>query len=244
MRTHAPVPTWIAAVILLAGCATALPAATTGVPAEAPPKLDVVWVPSPPAVITAMLEAAKVGPNDLVYDLGCGEGEILIEAATRYGARGVGVDLDPVRIKNARINAAKAGVADKITFVQQDLFKTDITPATVVTLYLLPELNERLRPTLLRDLRPGTPVVSHDFAMGDWRPERTIEVQVTRLHRVFLWRIPARSSLRAAALGAVGGRAHEVVEDRGDPVNALAAAGDDAARQHDIHQAEGRGLAR
>lgn len=250
MRTHVSVPTWIAAVILLAGCAAAPSTATISTPAPTPPKLDVVWVPSPPAVITAMLEAAKVGPNDLVYDLGCGEGEILIEAARRYGARGVGIDLDPVRITNARINAAKAGVADKITFIQQDLFTTDIKPATVVTLYLLPELNERLRPTLLRDLRPGTPVVSHDFGMGDWTPERTIDIQLARLHRVFLWRIPARSSraagpsLRGGALGAVGGGAHEVVEHRGDPVNALAAAGDDAARQHDVHQAKGRGLAR
>lgn len=184
-------PPWILAVLVLAGCAATAPPAAPPV-ASQPPKLDVVWVPSPPAVITAMLEAARVGPNDLVYDLGCGEGEVLIEAARRYGARGVGVDLDPERIKNARINAAQAGVADRITFLQQDLFKTDVRPATVVTLYLLPELNERLRPTLLRDLRPGTPIVSHDFAMGDWEPERTIEIQLARAHRVFLWRVPSR----------------------------------------------------
>jgi ribosomal protein L11 methylase PrmA len=151
----------------------------------------VVWVPTPPEVIAVMLEAAKVGPNDLVYDLGCGEGEILIAAAKR-GARGVGIDLDPERIKNAKINAEKAGVADRITFIEQDLFKTDIKPATVVTLYLLPELNQRLMPTLMRDLKPGTPVVSHDFDMGDWKPEQSHEVQVRRTHRVYLWRIPAR----------------------------------------------------
>ena len=187
MNARVRLPAWIALLALLAGCAAAAPAS-----APPTPKLDVVWVPSPPAVITAMLEAAGVGPDDLGYDLGCGEGEILIEAARRYGARGVGVDLDPARIRNAHANAARAGVADRIRFVQQDLFTTDVRPATVVTLYLLPELNERLRPTLLRDLRPGTPVVSHDFGMGDWKPDRTIEVPLTRIHRVFLWRIPQR----------------------------------------------------
>jgi SAM-dependent methyltransferase len=180
------------AVLLLTACT--LLVTTTPIAAQTtatPPKLDVVWVPTPPEVIAVMLEAAKVGPNDLVYDLGCGEGEILIAAAKR-GARGVGIDLDPERIKNAKINAEKAGVADKITFIEQDLFKTDIKPATVVTLYLLPELNLRLMPTLMRDLKPGTPVVSHDFDMGDWKPEQSHEVQVRRTHRVYLWRIPAR----------------------------------------------------
>ena len=196
MHTRLNLPARILAVLLLTGCALValtVPASAqtpTTAPAETP-KLDVVWVPTPPEVIAVMLEAARVGPKDLVYDLGCGEGEILIEAAKR-GARGVGVDLDPVRIKNAKINAEKAGVADKITFIEQDLFKTDIKPATVVTLYLLPELNLRLMPTLLRDLKPGTPVVSHDFDMGDWKPEVTHEVAVRRTHRVYLWRIPQR----------------------------------------------------
>jgi SAM-dependent methyltransferase len=193
MHTRVNVPARLLAVLLLTGCATTAPAVAqtpTATPTS-PPKLDVVWVPTPPEVIAVMLEAAKVGPNDLVYDLGCGEGEILIAAAKR-GARGVGVDLDPERIKNAKINAEKAGVADRITFLQQDLFKTDIKPATVVTLYLLPELNVRLKPTLMRDLKPGTPVVSHDFDMGDWTPEQSHEVQVRRTHRVYLWRIPAR----------------------------------------------------
>lgn len=184
MRTRIRLATtWLVALTLLAGCAS-----TRSRPA---PKLDVVWVPTPPEVITVMLDLANVGPKDLVYDLGCGEGEILIAAAKR-GARGVGVDLDPERIQNARANAKRAGVADKITFFEQDLFKTDISKATVVTLYLLPELNERLRPTLLKTLRPGTPVVSHDFAMGDWPPERTVEIELTRTHRAYLWRIPPR----------------------------------------------------
>jgi SAM-dependent methyltransferase len=184
MRTRVLLATtWLVALTLLAGCASTA--------SRSAPKLDVVWVPTPPEVITVMLDLANVGPKDLVYDLGCGEGEILIAAAKR-GARGVGVDLDPERIKNARIKAAQAGVADRITFLQQDLFKTDIKPATVVTLYLLPELNDRLQPTLKKDLKPGTPVVSHDFAMSDWAPEESREVSVTRTHRVYLWRIPPR----------------------------------------------------
>jgi SAM-dependent methyltransferase len=187
MRTRARLTTtWLVALALLAGCAS-----TTDTASKPPPKLDVVWVPTPPEVIAVMLDLANVGPKDLVYDLGCGEGEILI-AAARRGARGVGVDLDPVRIKNARANAKKAGVADKLTFFEQDLFKTDVSKATVVTLYLLPELNERLRPTLLKVLKPGTPVVSHDFAMGDWQPEKTVEISLTRTHRAYLWRIPPR----------------------------------------------------
>jgi SAM-dependent methyltransferase len=192
MHTPANHPARILAVLLLTGFALLATTAPTAAQTTAtPPKLDVVWVPTPPEVIAVMLEAAKVGPNDLVYDLGCGEGEILIAAAKR-GARGVGIDLDPERIKNAKINAEQAGVADKITFIEQDLFKTDIKPATVVTLYLLPELNVRLMPTLLRDLKPGTPVVSHDFDMGDWKPEQSHEVQARRTHRVYLWKIPAR----------------------------------------------------
>ena len=192
MRTTAPrlrdVHVCLIAFALLGGCAGA-PATT---PARPAPKLDVVWVPSAPEVITAMMEAAKVGPGDVVYDLGCGEGEIVIAAAKRYGARGVGVDLDPERIRNARANAVSAGVTDRVTFVEQDLFKTDVSPATVVTLYLLPDLNERLRPKLLSELRPGSRIVSHDFGIGDWVPERTIEVPLARTHRVFLWRVPPR----------------------------------------------------
>jgi SAM-dependent methyltransferase len=187
---------WLIALTLLGGCAGAPVTTPTTTPATAParpaPKLDVVWVPSAPEVITAMMEAAKVGPGDVLYDLGCGEGEIVIAAAKLYGARGVGVDLDPERIRNARANAASAGVTDRVTFIEQDLFKTDVSPATVVTLYLLPELNERLRPKLLSELRPGSRIVSHDFGMGDWVPERTITVPLSREHRVLLWRVPPR----------------------------------------------------
>jgi SAM-dependent methyltransferase len=172
-------------IAFLTGCAS-VPA-----PSRPAPKLDAVWVPSAPAVIAVMLNAAGVGPGDVVYDLGCGEGEVVIAAALR-GARGVGVDLDPERITNARANAARAGVTEHVTFVEQDLFATDVSRATVVTLYLGPEVNRRLRPKLLRELRPGTRIVSHDFSMGDWTPERTFTVPQAPGHVVYLWHVPPR----------------------------------------------------
>jgi predicted O-methyltransferase YrrM len=151
-----------------------------------------LWVPSPPEVIAAMLQLAAVGPADVVYDLGSGEGEIVIEAARRYGARAVGVELDHERIENAAQNAAAAGVTERVTFVERDLFEVDIGEATVVTLYLFPELMRRLQPKLLRELRPGTRIVAHDFALPDWPPERTIDVRLDRLRRVYLWTVPPR----------------------------------------------------
>jgi SAM-dependent methyltransferase len=165
--------------------------ASVPAPSRPAPKLDAVWVPSAPEVIAVMLNAAGVGPGDIVYDLGCGEGEVVIAAALR-GARGVGVDLDPERITNARANAARAGVTEHVTFVEQDLFATDVSRATVVTLYLGPEVNRRLRPKLLRELRPGTRIVSHDFSMGDWTPERTFTVPQAPGHVVYLWHVPPR----------------------------------------------------
>src|SRR4030095_11359529 len=158
MRPRSLLTVWLVALTLLGGCAS--------VPVTAAPKLDAPWIPSAPAVIAAMLEAAGVRPRATPYDLGCGEGEIVIAAAQR-GARGVGVDLDPERIVNARRNAARAGVTDRVTFVVQDLFTTDVSPASVVTLYLGPDVNRRLRPKLLRELRPGSRVVSHDFSTRD-----------------------------------------------------------------------------
>jgi ribosomal protein L11 methylase PrmA len=155
--------------------------------------LDVIFVATDLEVVHAMLDAAKVGPGDVVYDLGCGDGRIVVTAASRYGARGVGVDLDPERIREARDNAARAGVTDRVTFLEQDLFSTDVTAATVVALYLSPDINLRLRPKLLRELRPGSRIVSHQFDMGDWRPERTLEVEVAgAARRVFLWHVPPR----------------------------------------------------
>jgi precorrin-6B methylase 2 len=175
---------------LASGCASAPPSAPAA--ARPAPRLDAVWIPSAPEVIAVMLEAAKVTPGDVVYDLGCGEGEIVIAAALR-GARAVGVDLDPERITNARANAARASVTDRVTFIEQDLFKTDVSQATVVTLYLGPEVNQRLRPKLLRELRPGTRIVSHDFSMGeDWAPERMFTVPQAPGHVVYLWRVPPK----------------------------------------------------
>ena len=190
MRPRVLLSAWCAALTLLAGCAAAPPSGPAA--ARPAPPLDVVWYPSAPAVITAMLEAAKVDPGDTVYDLGCGDGEIVIAAALHYGARAVGVDLDPERITNARRNAARAGVTNRVTFIEQDLFTTDVSGATVVTLYLGPEVNRRLRPKLLRELRPGTRIVSHDFSMGDWTPERTVTVPQAPGHVVYLWRVPPR----------------------------------------------------
>jgi SAM-dependent methyltransferase len=148
---------------------------------------DVPYVPTPPEVVDAMLRVAGVSKSDLVYDLGSGDGRIVIAAAKRYGARGVGIDIDPERIRSARANAAREQVTDRVRFLQQDLFETDIRPATVVTLYLLPSINERLRPTLLRTLRPGTRVVSHAFDMGDWKPDQQLDVGG---RSVFFWVIP------------------------------------------------------
>ena len=155
---------------------------------------DVIFVPTPNDVVNKMLELAQVTVKDVVYDLGCGDGRIVITAAQKYGARGVGIDIDPQRIREARENASRGKVNDRVRFVEGDLFEADISEATVVTLYLLTELNLKLRPKLMSDLRPGTRVVSHAFAMGDWKPERTERVDGSS---VFLWRIPPRQASNA-----------------------------------------------
>jgi predicted RNA methylase len=148
---------------------------------------DVIFVATPAVVVRAMLEVAKVTPDDLVLDLGSGDGRIVIAAATEFGARGVGIEIDAALIEEARDNARNAGVADRVRFLQKDLFQADISEATVVTLYLLPPLNLKLRPKLLTDLKPGTRVVSHAFHMGDWAPERELNVDG---RKVYLWVIP------------------------------------------------------
>jgi ubiquinone/menaquinone biosynthesis C-methylase UbiE len=152
---------------------------------------DVIFVPTPGEVVDTMLRMAAVTKQDTVYDLGCGDGRIVITAAQRYGARGVGIDIDPDRVSEATENVKKAKVSDRVRIIRGDLFEADISAATVVTLYLLTDLNLKVRPKLLRELKPGTRVVSHAFAMGDWSPERTAEVAGTT---VYLWRIPARQS--------------------------------------------------
>jgi SAM-dependent methyltransferase len=159
----------------------------------------VPYVPTPERVVEEMLKMAAVKADDVVYDLGCGDGRIVITAARQFGARGVGVDIDPERIRESNANARTAGVTHRVRFVQQDLFKTNLRQATVVTLYLLPEVNLRLRPKLLRELRPGTRVVSHDFDMGDWKPKKSSLVPADRRnHAIYFWTIPPRTDRPAS----------------------------------------------
>ena len=176
---------------LLAAMMLTMPVAATTQPA---PKLDVEYEPTPMSVVHAMLKLAQVGPQDYVMDLGCGDGRVPIAAARSYGAKGYGVDLDPERIKEAHANAREAGVKDRVTLVQGDLFETDLTEATVVTLFLWPTLNSKLRPVLL-NLAPGTRIVSHEHTMGDWRPDRTLKFNTKtaqwRRRPLHLWVVPA-----------------------------------------------------
>ena len=159
---------------------------------------EVPFVTTPDHVTLAMLQIARVGPRDHVLDLGSGDGRIVITAARRFGARGTGVEIVPDLVARSRETALRAGVAERTRFVEQDLFDTDLSQASVVTMYLLPEVNLALRPRLLA-LAPGTRVVSHDWDMGDWRPDRTLTLPVPdkalgreKLSRVHLWVVPAR----------------------------------------------------
>ncbi|MFO7324157.1 MAG: class I SAM-dependent methyltransferase [Pseudomonadota bacterium] len=155
------------------------------------PQLDVPYVTTRPETIALMLEMAGVGPDDHVIDLGTGDGRILIAAARDRGARGLGVDIDPVMIRRAQANARRAGVADRVSFEVRDLFETPLGEADVVTMYLLPQVNLRLRPRLLAELKPGSRVVSHAWDMGDWEPD---EVRRAGGAVVYLWRIPDRAA--------------------------------------------------
>ena len=175
---------------MAAAIAAALAAVTLSAQAPARKEPDVVYVPTPQPVVEAMLDLAQVTSTDVVYDLGSGDGRIVITAAKKYGARGVGIEMDPALVKRARDNAAAAGVATRVRFVTADLFSADLRPATVVTLYLLQSINERLRPKLVRELKPGARVVSHVFNMGpEWPPQQTVTVDRSR---VFLWSMPHR----------------------------------------------------
>ncbi|HZM33850.1 MAG TPA: class I SAM-dependent methyltransferase [Burkholderiales bacterium] len=172
---------------LLLALAAAIAVAVPGVAQEQRP--DVIFVPTPHEVVDEMLKLANVKKGDVLYDLGSGDGRIPVTAAKRFGIRAVGIDIDPQRIKEASENARKHGVSQLVSFRQEDLFKTDFREATVVTLYLLPELNVRLRPRLLAELRPGTRIVSHQFDMGDWKPQKQLEVNG---RSVYLWTVPKR----------------------------------------------------
>jgi SAM-dependent methyltransferase len=194
MRISRPVPSCLLLTVL-----SVTIAAAQGT--EQRHKPDVPYVPTTDAAVQAMLKLADVKKSDNVYDLGCGDGRIVIAAAKNFGAHAVGIDIDPVRIREARENAKKAGVEPIVKFIEQDLFQADFHDATVVTLFLLPQINLKLRPKLLSDLKPGTRVVSNTFDMGDWKPDKELEVgsdtgddDMFLSRKIFLWTVPARPS--------------------------------------------------
>ncbi|MBI1736671.1 MAG: class I SAM-dependent methyltransferase [Candidatus Rokubacteria bacterium] len=178
----------IVPVLVLAAAAVAL---AQSAPERKEP--DVPYVTTPDRVVRAMLESAKVTKDDVVYDLGSGDGRIVIAAAKHFGARAVGIELEPDLVTVSEGKAREAGVADRTRFLKGDIFEADLRDATVVTLYLLPIVNLKLRPKLLRELRPGTRIVSHMYDMGDWTPERTVHMRVGSYdHVVHFWTVPAR----------------------------------------------------
>jgi hypothetical protein len=156
-------------------------------------KPDVIYYPTPPETVDEMLRMAKIKKGDVLYDLGSGDGRIPIAAAKQYGIRAVGIEIDPKLVTEANEIAREAGVAELVRFRNEDMFRVDVSEATIVTLYLSEKLNVLLRPKLLSDLRPGSRILSHDFRMGDWTPEQTVRVPWGKLYRtVYLWTVPAR----------------------------------------------------
>jgi SAM-dependent methyltransferase len=155
---------------------------------------DVPYVPTPQEVVNEMLKLVKVQKGDVLYDLGSGDGRIPITAVEKYGVqKAVGIDINPERIEEANENAKKAGVTDRVQFLNQDLFKSNFSEASVVTLYLLPDINVKLRPQLFKQLKPGTRIVSHDFDMGEWKPDRVVQVQgPNRTHTIYYWVVPEK----------------------------------------------------
>jgi len=184
MRISLAVSTALAALLTF----TTLPAAAQDF--EYGEGLDVPYVPTPQSVVKGMLELAKVHKGDFVIDLGCGDGRIVVAAARDFGARARGYDLNPERIKEAKENAAKDHVEDRAEFIEKNLFEADISKATVVTLYLLPSVNEKLMPRLQGELKPGTRIVSHSFRMGNWEPDETREVEG---RKIYLWVIRGKT---------------------------------------------------
>src|SRR5688500_8799409 len=182
-------PAVFASLLLAVAVSACAQTATQQAPQKQLRSPDVSFVPTPPDVVDAMLKVAKVGKGDVLYDLGSGDGRIPITAAQKYGiARGIGIDINPERIKEANENVAKARVGDRVRFINADLFEEDLGEATVITLYLLPELNLKLLPKLLKELKPGTRVVSHAFDMGTWRAARALKVGE---RSVYFWTIPS-----------------------------------------------------
>jgi SAM-dependent methyltransferase len=193
MRIRKPV---VCSCLVVAALSASILASQSAQPRRKP---DVPYVPTTDPAVAAMLKLADVKKGDVVYDLGCGDGRIVIAAAKQMGARGVGIDINPERISEARENARKAGVEKLVRFEENDLFRADIRAASVVTLFLLPEINLKLRPKLLRDLKPGTRIVSNTFDMGDWKPDKESTVgdpadpDFPFSHTLLLWTVPARA---------------------------------------------------
>ena len=157
--------------------------------ASAAQRPDVIYVPTPQALVDEMLKLAGVHKGDVLYDLGSGDGRIPVTAAKRFGIRAVGIDIDPERIREANENAKKAGVTNLVQFRQENLFTADFRDATVITLYLLPDLNVKLRPKLWNELKPGTRIVSHQFEMGAWKPEKRLE---SNGRTIYFWTVPPK----------------------------------------------------
>jgi|YNPMSStandDraft_1061717.scaffolds.fasta_scaffold14292_2 ubiquinone/menaquinone biosynthesis C-methylase UbiE len=155
-----------------------------------PDQYERIYVPTPQEVVDEMLKFAQVGPNDVLYDLGCGDGRIVISAA-RLGARGVGIDITPERIKESNENAKAAGVTERVKFINSDFFEVDVSPATVVALYLLPVTMDKLLPKLQRELKPGTRIVSHNYQFSEWKPDKEMHLDGRIL---YLWTVPPRDS--------------------------------------------------
>jgi SAM-dependent methyltransferase len=173
--------------LMLAAAVASVPALAQqpAVPLREP---DVIYLPTPHDAVTAMLKLANVGPGDVVYDLGSGDGRILISAVKDFGAtRGIGIDIDPAMIREGTDNAERAKVADRVRFLNQDLFQADLHEATVVTLYLLPWLNRQLIPKLRAELKPGSRIVAYRFDMGDWKPDQTL---IVNGQSIYVWRVP------------------------------------------------------
>lgn len=160
-------------------------------------KPDVIYYPTPPETVAEMLRMAKINKGDVLYDLGSGDGRIPIAAARQYGIRAVGIEIDPKLVTEAEENARQANVSGLVRFRNEDMFRVDVSEASIVTLYLSEKLNVLLRPKLLRELRPGSRILSHDFRMGDWKPEQTVRVPWGKLYRtVYLWTVPTPKGIK------------------------------------------------
>jgi SAM-dependent methyltransferase len=191
---------------------TAAQATEQASPAGPYKKPDIHYVPTPQELVEIMLDMAKVGKDDIVYDLGSGDGRLVITAAKKYGTSGIGIDIDPERIAEARENAKKAGVEDKVRFVERDLFESNFHDATVVTLYLLDELNLRLRPRIFAQTKPGTRVVSHAFTMGEWESDAQKTIQLRgETYDAYFWVVPANMSGRWKVTGGKSGEVPDSV---------------------------------